>query len=970
MFPIKLFGEKTKSLGPTFAGYSIGVVSLGIAALLCYDIYSAEKELAKRTEMMLSGMVRLVETAVENDMAQGNMAKVEGILSAVSKLDQIERIFITDPKGRPRLYAGPHPAPRPVPEDIIRETVGTGKPVSRIYPNEDNTGYNVEIYHPIKDEKSCRVCHQDPEKIRGLLVLHVHADWMLSAVKKARIKLMSAGLAVLALLAAVIFWLTKRRITLPLRRLRNLAAKIASGDYTTRANVKTPDELGDLSESLDIMADSVQKHSEIQNILNGLLRLSLEDVPLKQLLESSLNKILTASWLAIEAKGAIFLTDEKTNSLKMAASAGLGEFVIKTCAEVPAGRCLCGRALLSGEPVFKPHVDGDHENSYAEMTDHGHYIIPITADGRVYGVITVYLKAGYLRSGYDIAFLSAVADILAGAIHRKELSNHLFLKDLLTKALNAGGDKTAFKALIDDICKVTGWPVGEVWLPDNDKLYLYRASSCHAAEHRFKTFCDQSGDFRFRKGEGLPGRVWESKESAWVQDVTKEADFLRKTIALSCGIKAAVAVPIQLNGEVAAVLNFFIAEAKPADEELVNFLSAAAGQMGLILQQNLLSEQLVQAQKMETVGNLAGGIAHDFNNILGAISGYTEFLIKDLKDMPQQLADALEVRKAAERAAALTRQLLTFSRKNTAVKRILNLNDAIKGLSPMLKQITGENIKLEIAYPKNIPLIKMDPIHLEQVVMNLVVNARDAMPAGGAITIKTGETGFTSATAPAGLEAGKYATLSVSDTGTGMSEEVKKSIFEPFFTTKPPGKGTGLGLSVVHGIIKQNNALITVDTVLNKGTTFTIYLPAASDGETAAAPESRGQVSDLKGSETILIAEDDEASRSVLLRVLKEHGYNVLAAANAGEALALAENHTGEIQLLLTDIRMPGKNGAELAEEMLKSRPAIRLLYMTGYADPELLEGHSIDDELLLHKPLEYLLMLGRIRELLDKKNI
>ena len=253
--------------------------------------------------------------------------------------------------------------------------------------------------------------------------------------------------------------------------------------------------------------------------------------------------------------------------------------------------------------------------------------------------------------------------------------------------------------------------------------------------------------------------------------------------------------------------------------------------------------------------------------------------------------------------------------------------------------------------------------------MNLVINAKDAMPEGGTIAIKTQETGSAAGLPPAGQAAGKCAVFSVSDTGTGMSEEIKKRIFEPFFTTKPMGKGTGMGLSIVYGVIKQNNAQITVDSVLNEGTTFTVYIPAADESETTAAPESPGRGASLKGTETILIAEDDDAFRAVLLRVLKEQGYNALAASTAGEALSLAKEHTGEIQLLLTDMRMPGKTGAELAEELLQSRPDIGLLYMTGYSDADILDQHHINDTVQLHKPIEFPQLLAKIREMLDEKS-
>ena len=739
------------------------------------------------------------------------------------------------------------------------------------------------------------------------------------------------------------------------------------------------DESGRLAEFIGIWKDitdkllaeeKILKHLQTGKVLNKILKLQMENRPLAEILQRTLAEILSVEQFSAEAKGAILLADEKTNTLKIAASAGLGAAFIKTCGEVVTGNCLCGRVMAGGKPMFKAHVDGDHEMSYEGMTDHGHYIIPIISGARTYGVLNIYITPGHVRSETDISFLSAIADILAGIIHRKKMNEYLsFLRDLHVRAAGTQDSKASLKLLVTNICEIADWPIGEVWLPDMDKPCLYRVSVYHTAAQGIEAFAAQSSNFRFKKGEGLPGRVWESKKTAWVPDVTKDANFPRKNIALACGIKAAVAIPIIVGGEVEAVVNFLTVREGAEDEEFVNFLMATADQMSMILSQNLLSEQLVQAQKMDTVGKLAGGIAHDFNNILGAILGYTNFLTKDLENMPQQLSDALEVKKAAERAAALTKQLLTFSRKKAAVQRNVNLNDAIKGLLPMLGKITGENIKLEFSPREGITLIKIDPTHLEQVIMNLVINARDAMPGGGTITIKTEETGSADGLPPAGQAAGKCAVFSVSDTGTGMSEEIKKRIFEPFFTTKPTGKGTGMGLSIVYGVIKQNNAQITVDSVLNEGTTFTVYIPAADENETIAAPESRKPGANLRGTETILIAEDDDAFRAVLLRVLKEQGYNALAAANAGEALSLAKEHTGKIHLLLTDMRMPGKTGAELAEEILKSRPDIGLLYMTGYSDADILDQHHINDTVQLHKPIEFPQLLAKIREMLDERS-
>ncbi|MFA6433632.1 MAG: GAF domain-containing protein [Elusimicrobiales bacterium] len=717
--------------------------------------------------------------------------------------------------------------------------------------------------------------------------------------------------------------------------------------------------------------EKTREYLQTSAITNHILKLSLENKPLSEILQNTLDEILSVKWLSIETKGAIFLADEKTRCLKMAAKAGLGEFILKTCAEVPAGRCLCGKALLSGKPVFKAHLDGEHENSYPGIPDHGHYIIPITAGGRVYGVLNVYTGHGHARSAYDINFLSGIADILAGVIYRRKLNERLaLLRDLRLKALEARDISAALKLLTDNICEITGWAAGEVWLPGLDKLHLSRSYYYGKNERRLETFASRSKNFTFKKGEGLPGAVWQKLEPVWFREMPKSGNLPRKKMAMTAGLRSGVGIPIIANGEFIAAITFLSTEVKIGDEELVNFLGEAAGQLGMIFHQNLLAEQLVQTQKMDTVGKLAGGIAHDFNNILGAILGYTGFLIRDLKNMPSQLSDALEVKKAAERAAALTKQLLAFSRKKPAVQRIIDLNGTIKGLALMLGKIIGENIKLEIVPEAGVPLVKIDPTHLEQIVINLVVNARDAIAGSGVITIKTGQKRFAEGAAPAGLKAGTYAMLTVSDTGSGMSEEIKKKIFEPFFTTKPPGKGTGMGLAIVYGVIKQNNAQITVDSVPDEGSTFTVYIPASScDGQADAEAGHRAEDARLRGSETILIAEDDEAFRPVLVRVLKEHGYNALAAAGAAGALELAEQHAGEIHLLLTDIRMPGKSGAELAGEMLKLRPGIKLLYMTGHIDidVEIQEKHHITDDALFYKPIEYPRLLARIREVLNK---
>ncbi len=388
-----------------------------------------------------------------------------------------------------------------------------------------------------------------------------------------------------------------------------------------------------------------------------------------------------------------------------------------------------------------------------------------------------------------------------------------------------------------------------------------------------------------------------------------------------------------------------------------------------ITERRQLEEQLRQAGKMEAVGQLAGGVAHDFNNILTAILGYADLLAADLPAGDRRLEDVEEIRKAAHRAAALTRQLLAFSRKQVLEPRVLGLNALVDSMDKMLRPILGENVELHTAPSADLHAVRADPNQVEQVILNLAINARDAMPKGGKLTIETANVELDAeyAARHATVVPGRYVMLAVSDTGTGMDAITQKRIFEPFFTTKDPGRGTGLGLSTVYGIVKQSGGTIWVYSEVGKGTTFKIYFPAvdapAEDLRLAAAPAHA-----LAGVETILLVEDDEQLLHLAQRALEAKGYTVLAADRGAGALEIARQHEGPIHLLLTDVTIPDMDGRTLAASLRAERGReLRLLYMSGYADQAIVHHGVLDASVAyLPKPFTTDAIARRVREVLD----
>ena len=384
-----------------------------------------------------------------------------------------------------------------------------------------------------------------------------------------------------------------------------------------------------------------------------------------------------------------------------------------------------------------------------------------------------------------------------------------------------------------------------------------------------------------------------------------------------------------------------------------------------ITERKRLQEQLRRSQKLEAVGRLAGGVAHDFNNILVAMNGYVDLAIDALDEGSPVRQDLLEVRRACGRAASLTRQLLAFSSKQSLHPTVLCPNAAVTGLEPMLRRVIGDDITLDLDLSPALVSVRADPAQLEQVVMNLVVNARDAMPRGGRLRIRTENVEIAAGERrPGGRAPGCYALVTVQDSGCGMDEHTMARIFEPFFTTKPVGKGTGLGLSIVYGIVKQSGGTIEVESERGKGAAFRIYLPSAGTQAAAAAVAAPPSMS-LSGTETILVVEDDEKLQALAARVLGARGYRILTASSGAEAQRVAESLREPIHLLLSDVVLPGIDGYELAGELAAARPSMRTLFMSGFTGEHAAPA-KIDGAAFLAKPFTPSDLLQKVRQVLD----
>ena len=472
-------------------------------------------------------------------------------------------------------------------------------------------------------------------------------------------------------------------------------------------------------------------------------------------------------------------------------------------------------------------------------------------------------------------------------------------------------------------------------------------------------------DLRFTsiQGAGLVFGEWEAgmigKSLVKPPALQKDIAPVKEHLAALAGNK--VAYDVSVNGK---DYQAHVAPLTSSNGEIIGCIGMAVD----VTERKALEMQMRHAQKMEAVGRLAGGIAHDFNNLLTVITGYSDLTLLRLDPNDPLRNNLDEVNKACERAAGLTRHLLAFSRKQVLKPKVLNLNSTISEMNRMMPPLIGEDIELVIELSPDLGQVKADSGQIEQIIANLAVNAKDAMPFGGELAIRTSNIVLDEEIARRyeSVQSGPYVLLTVSDTGHGMSPETMRRVFEPFFTTKEVGKGTGLGLSTVYGIVKQSGGYVSVDSEVGRGTTFKIYLPQID--EKVSEIETRPTHSALLlGKETVLLVEDDNQVRSIAAMALEMSGYDVLVAANGEEALPLCERYNSKIDLLLTDVVMPRMSGQELSSRLLKLRPDTRVLYMSGYSENAIIH-HGVMEEGtdFIEKPFSPETLTRKIREVLD----
>ncbi|GMV50134.1 response regulator [Nitrospirales bacterium NOB] len=525
----------------------------------------------------------------------------------------------------------------------------------------------------------------------------------------------------------------------------------------------------------------------------------------------------------------------------------------------------------------------------------------------------------------------------------------------------------ALPNILRGIGEAKRWTVGAFWsaLPQNPALRC--TMLWHQPDWPADAFVQAYRTLSLRPDRGLAGRALTGGEAVLLSDLRLERDSPLATIPGSHDLRGGMAVPIRKGKAIIGILEFMTREVLRPDATQLHTLTDLGSKISQFIQDKDLERHMRQGQKMEALGRMAGGIAHDFNNLLTVINSWSELLLSESPPSSRIHGGLTQISEAGNKAAGLTRQLLAFSRHQVTKPQLLNLNDRVTDILDLLQRVIGEDIELSVSLNSTLGPIHADPGQIEQVVMNLVVNARDAMPHGGRLELETREFQVAPPDAlwPDTLRPGPYVTLTVRDTGCGMDPDTLGHIFEPFFTTKERGKGTGLGLSTAYGIVRQAGGTIGVETASGQGTTFTIYLPRAHgaiDGRVAPLPH----LSPAAGAGTILLVEDDDLVRGLAQAVLHARQYTVIPARNAQEALAIAESNPGRISLLLTDMVMPGMSGAELVSQLRRLLPNIKVVVTSGYSD----RGTEIQESFgstvgFLEKPYTPDSLADKVREVL-----
>ena len=657
-------------------------------------------------------------------------------------------------------------------------------------------------------------------------------------------------------------------------------------------------------------------------------------------------------------------------------------------ARIEPGQGIGGQVLLTGRPfrtsdyTRDPRIGQRYSLLEAEEVVTA-LVVPIQTEERVEGLLYTENRTARPFTDRDEALLTRLAAQAAIAIRNVQLLEARRAYQARLEALLGVSHELSRIQPVDELLGAIAATCGSVLETDSVGFRLVEGDELIVAGlfgHAKETMATE----RIKIGESLSGIVAATGAPLRLGDMSDDPRVIpaHREAAARLGYRAFLGVPVKLGERVTGVLSIRTRRPGGFSKEDETIATAFASQAATALENARLfrqvqvaaeevsqaQEALLQVQKMEAVGRLAGGVAHDFNNLLTIIHGRCEILLKRFEQGTKPRKDLDLIQRTAQRAAALTKQLLAFSRQQVLQPRVLHVNAAVGESVSMLRRLIGEDITLVTLPNARLDRVKADPTQLEQVLMNLAINARDAMPRGGRLAIETADVnlgeGF--AREHPGAGTGPHVRLSVSDDGVGMSAEVQARIFEPFFTTKDKGRGTGLGLAMVYGIVKQHDGYIDVQSVPGKGTTFEVYLPCAEDAENNVEPGVE-QAGESRGSETILLVEDEGDVRELTREILEMAGYTVLEAARGAEALRLCRESNQAIDLLLTDVVMPQMSGPELAREVAELRPGTKIVYMSGYTDDALGHHGVLDpDIILLPKPFTPESLMSRLRLALD----
>jgi len=553
---------------------------------------------------------------------------------------------------------------------------------------------------------------------------------------------------------------------------------------------------------------------------------------------------------------------------------------------------------------------------------------------RVDGTYAYVIDHGYVlrdQAGGPYRMIGAKTDITerrhAETMHAVQLS----VGHALEKSASLS---EAVPTIIRTMCELQGWTVGTFWLVNSQDKTLHCNALWHQAGLPAAHFSQIYQGLVLQQGDGLAGRVWKTGNAILCPDILNEADFPAFHEAREADLHGGIAFPIDAGKEILGIMEFLTYERLRPSASRLEQVGALGAMITQFLHRKDLERQVRQAQKMDALGRMAGGIAHDFNNLLTIINSWAEILTNEPGQSIRTQRGMSQIKDAGNKAAALTQQLLSFTRHQIVERQPLNLNDRVTDIVELMKRVIGDNVQLVVTLDPTLGQIKADPGQMEQVIMNLVVNARDAMPQGGCLELETKAVSITHSDSftPDPLIPGSYVMLAVRDTGCGMEADTLAQVFDPFFTTKELGKGTGLGLSTVYGIVRQSGGVIGIESKPGCGTTFTIYLPRIAEDADQPEPVVLPQ-SPLEHSKTILLVEDNDMVRGLAHTVLVAQHHTVLLARTGEEALEMVHQREDSISLLITDMVMPGMGGLQLATQLRKLQPTIKIILTSGYSD-------------------------------------